>query len=506
MAAYARTFSSLTHLHQTFSPPIPLLRRRHHSAKPTSRITCNLKSNHHKLRSPRSVELDQFITSQEEGGGGGGGEADEEIGEGFFEAIEELERMTREPSDILEEMNHRLSPRELQLMLVYFAQEGRDSWCALEVFEWLKKEDRVDEEMMELMVSIMCGWVRKLVEEECGAGEVFELLVDMDCVGLRPGFSMVEKVIALYCEMGKKESAVLFVKEVLRRRDGFGGESVVVGGSEGRKGRPSGYLAWKMMVDGDYKNAVDLVVDLRHSGLKPEAYSYLIAMTAVVKELNSLGKTLRELRRYTRAGLVAKIDDHDRLLIEKYQSELISRGLELAAWAIQEGKDNESIVGAVHERLLAMFICAGRGPEAEKQLWEMKFAGREPEADLHDIVMAICASQKEVDAVSRLLTRAEYMGAERRKKTLSWLLRGYVKGGHFEEASETLVTMIDSGLCPEYIDRVAVMQGMTRKIQRPRDVEAYMGLCKKLFDAGLVGPCLVYMYMDKYKMWIVKMM
>ncbi|WZZ61955.1 hypothetical protein YC2023_062062 [Brassica napus] len=40
MAAYARTFASLTHLQQTFSPPIPLLRR-HHSAKPTSRITYN---------------------------------------------------------------------------------------------------------------------------------------------------------------------------------------------------------------------------------------------------------------------------------------------------------------------------------------------------------------------------------------------------------------------------------------------------------------------------------
>lgn len=249
-----------------------------------------------------------------------------------------------------------------------------------------------------------------------------------------------------------------------------------------------------------------MVVELRRSGLKPEAYSYLIAMTGVVKELNSLGKTLRELKRYTRAGLVAEIGDHDRLLIEKYQSELVSCGLELAAWAIQEGKDNESIVGAVHERLLAMYICAGRGPEAEKELWEMKFAGREPETDLHDIVMAICASQREGDAVSRLMTRVEFMGSEGKKKTLSWLLRGYVKGGHFEEASKTLVTMIDSGLCPEYIDRVAVMQGMTRRIQRPRDVEAYMGLCKKLFDAGMVGPCLVYMYMDKYKMWIVKMM
>lgn len=259
-------------------------------------------------------------------------------------------------------------------------------------------------------------------------------------------------------------------------------------------------------VDGDYKKAVDMVMELRLSGLKPEAYSYLIAMTAIVKELNSLGKTLRELKRFTRAGFVAEIDDHDRVLIEKYQSETLSRGLQLATWAVEEGQENDSIIGVVHERLLAMYICAGHGPEAEKQLWKMKLAGREPEADLHDIVMAICASQKEVNAVSRLLTRVEFMGSQRKKKTLSWLVRGYVKGGHFEEAAETLVSMIDSGLHPEYIDRVAVMQGMTRKIQRPRDVEAYMSLCKRLFDAGLVGPCLVYMYMDKYKLWIVKMM
>ncbi|XP_010414315.1 PREDICTED: pentatricopeptide repeat-containing protein At2g30100, chloroplastic isoform X1 [Camelina sativa] len=501
--AYARGFASLTQLNLIFSPPIYLRRLyQTHGVKPSSRISCNLKSNYsagkfRDLKLSRSVELDQFITSEEEE------EAEDEIGEGFFEAIEELERMTREPSDILEEMNHRLSSRELQLMLVYFAQEGRDSWCTLEVFEWLKKEDRVDEEMMELMVSIMCGWVKKLILDECGADQVFDLLIEMDCVGLKPGFSMMEKVIALYCEMGKKESAVLFVKEVLRRRDGFGYS--VVGGSEGRKGGPVGYLAWKLMVDGEYKEAVDLVVELRVSGLKPEAYSYLIAMTAIVKELNSLGKTLRELKRFTRAGYVAEMDDHDRVLIEKYQSETLSRGLQLATWAVEEGQQDDSIVGVVHERLLAMYICAGRGPEAEKQLWKMKLAGREPEAELHDIVIAICASQKEVDAVSRLLTRVEFMGSKRKKKTLSWLLRGYVKGGHFEEAAETLIKMIDSGLHPEYIDRVAVMQGMTRKIQRPRDIEAYMGLCKRLFDAGLVGPCLVYLYIDKYKLWIVKM-
>ena len=69
------------------------------------------------------------------------------------------------------------------------------------------------------------------------------LLVDMDCVGLRPGFSMIEKVISLYWEMGEKEGAVLFVEEVLRR-----GIPYLEEDEEGHKGGPTGYLAWKMMV------------------------------------------------------------------------------------------------------------------------------------------------------------------------------------------------------------------------------------------------------------------
>lgn len=181
----------------------------------------------------KSVQLDVYITSDDE----------DEMSEGFFEAIEELERMAREPSDVLEEMNNRLSARELQLVLVYFAQEGRDSWCALEVFEWLKKENRVDKETMELMVSIMCTWVKKLIEDRSKVEDVVGLLVDMDCVGLKTSFSMIEKVISLYWEAGEKEETVLFVKEVLGR-----GISSLDGDMEGNKGGPVGYLAWKMMV------------------------------------------------------------------------------------------------------------------------------------------------------------------------------------------------------------------------------------------------------------------
>lgn len=437
----------------------------------------------------KSLELEEFVTSDDE----------DEMGDGFFEAIEELERMTREPSDVLEEMNDRLSARELQLVLVYFSQEGRDSWCALEVFEWLKRENRVDKETMELMVALMCGWMKKLIEGAHDVGDVVNLLVDMDCVGLKPSFSMIEKVISLYWEVAKKDEAILFVKEVLRRGIAYSDND-----GEGHKGGPTGYLAWKMMVDGNYRDAVKLVIHLRESGLRPEVYSYLIAMTAVVKELNEFAKALRRLKGLAKDGLIANLDVENVVLIDKYQSDLLADGVCLSKWVIEEG--GSSLHGVVHERLLAMYICAGHGLEAERQLWEMKLVGKEADGDLHDIVLAICASQKEVNAIGRLLTRTETASSMRKKRTFSWLLRGYIKGGHFDDAADALIKMLDLGVYPDYLDRAAVLQGLRSRIQQSGDVGAYLKLCKCLSDANLIGPCLVYVYVKKHKLWIVRML
>ncbi|KAL8115152.1 pentatricopeptide repeat-containing protein At2g30100, chloroplastic [Apium graveolens] len=436
----------------------------------------------------KSVELDKFITSDDE----------DEMSEGFFEAIEELERMTRDPSDVLEEMNDRLSVRELQLVLVYFSQEGRDSWCALEVFDWLRKENRVDKETMELMVSLMCSWVKKLIEEKNEVGDVVDLLVDMDCVGLKPSFSMIEKVISLYLEMSEKDGAVLFVKEILRRGISYSDDD-----GQGQKGGPTGYLAWKMMEEGNYKDAIKLVIDFKKSDLKPEVYSYLIAMTAVVKELNELAKALRKLKSFRKAGLISELDGKNVQLIKEYQSDLIADGVRLSDWVIQQG--GPPLQGVVLERLLAMYICAGQGLEAERQLWEMKLVGKEADGNLYDMVLAICASQNESNAIARLLTRVEATSSLRKKKTLSWLLRGYIKGGHYSDAAETVIKMLNLGLSPDFLDRAAVLQGLRKRVQQSGNVETYLKLCKHLSDASLIGPCLVYMYLKRYNLWITKM-
>ncbi|CAL5386377.1 unnamed protein product [Camellia sinensis] len=165
---------------------------------------------------------------------------------------------------------------------------------------------------MELMVSLMCEWLKKLIKSKHDVVDVVDLLLDMNCVGLKPNFSMIEKVISLYWDMGKNERAVLFVKEVLRREIAYRED-----GMEGHKGGPTGYLAWKMM----------------------------------------------------------------------------------AAFM-------------VHERLLAMYICAGRGLEAERQLWGMKLVGKEADGDLYDIVLAICASQKEAGPIAQLMSRMRVASSE----------------------------------------------------------------------------------------------
>ncbi|KAI3742588.1 hypothetical protein L1987_60275 [Smallanthus sonchifolius] len=447
------------------------------SINPCSRLSIRTRNLTHIVRVCKAVELD-------------------EMSEGFFEAIEELERMTRDPSDVLEELSSKLSARELQLVLVCFSQEGRDSWCALEVFEWLKKENKVDEETMELMVSLKCGWVKKLVQGEHDVEDVIGLLVGMECVGLKPDFSMIEKVVSLYWDLGERERGVLFVKEVLRRGIGYEGGW--------KQGGPTGYLAWKMMEDGSYRDAIKLVIQIKESNLKPEVYSYLIAMTAVVKELNEFGKALFKLKSFTKTGLISDLDVEDRQLIEKYQSTLLSDGVRLSNWVIEEG--GPSFHGVVYERLLAMYICAGRGPEAEKQLWKMKILGKEPDTNLYDIVLAICASQKEINSISRLLTRIEVTSLLNKKKTLTWLLRGYIKGSHFEDAAETVFKMLDLGVYPEFLDQAAVLQGLRKAINQSGNVETYFKLCKRLADAGLTGPCLVYMYIKKYKLWVIKML
>jgi pentatricopeptide repeat protein len=257
-------------------------------------------------------------------------------------------------------------------------------------------------------------------------------------------------------------------------------------------------------MDGDYRDAVKLVIEFKESGLKPEVYSYLIGLTALVKDQKEFSKALRKLNASVKDGSISNLDDKSMKGIEKYQSELLSDGVLLSNWAVQEGSGD--VLGLVHERLLSLYTCAGCGLKAEHQLWEMKLLGREPDTQLYDVVLAICASQGEAAAVRRLLAGVESSSARRRKTSMSWLLRGYVKGGFYLDASETLMQMLDMGIFPDYLDRAAVLTALRRNIQESSSLESYMKLCKRLSETDLIGPCIVYLYVRKFKLWMMHML
>ena len=74
----------------------------------------------------------------------------------------------------------------------------------------------MDDETMELMLSIMSSWLNKLAVEDNSVEEVQCLLGEMKCVGLKPDYDIVEKMISMYWDRGKISEAIQFVKYFLQ--------------------------------------------------------------------------------------------------------------------------------------------------------------------------------------------------------------------------------------------------------------------------------------------------
>ncbi|THG05835.1 hypothetical protein TEA_009012 [Camellia sinensis var. sinensis] len=266
-------------------------------------------------------------------------------------------------------------------------------------------------ETMELMVSLMCAWLKKLIKSKHDVVDVVDLLLDMNCVGLKPNFSMIEKVISLYWDMGKNERTVLFVKEVLRREIAYRED-----GMEGHKGGPTGYLAWKMMTqpsleraraDRQLRKQFCILLWGRCPSIPPGRCLGLAKGRCPLDPCELTGKL--DPRHSQRSGNLESINItnfyvRDLLLRNGYDNRG-ERAERIGKSLVQLKRRRLIALQMVHERLLAMYICAGRGLEAERQLWGMKLVGKEADGDLYDIVLAICASQKEAGSIAQLMSR-----------------------------------------------------------------------------------------------------
>ncbi|XP_024389915.1 pentatricopeptide repeat-containing protein At2g30100, chloroplastic isoform X1 [Physcomitrium patens] len=419
---------------------------------------------------------------------GGCDAAEHKFEEPFKEAIFELEIMVREPAEVLGGMQERLSAKDLELVLTYFAQDGRDSWCALEVYEWMQKENRVGDETQKLMMAIMYEWVMKLVEGEQSVEEVKSLLQDMYCVGLKPEFHIIQTIISSYWDKGRKDKALCFVKQMLET------------GVESDAEDPLAFLLIKMVKAGEQKEAIELVRTLHGCGLELRISSYSAALLAAVKEQEQFTKVQREVRMLVQNGQLQELEKHEKEAFATYEYLLHLQAEEIVLWAEKIGTPDKLPV--IYERLLAMYCIAGNGLAAERALWQMKFSGREPPVEMYNTVVGVCGFGNHREAAFRVLSRMEALGLMPVKKTYTVLIGGFLKGGNFQEASEALLLMLTKGLRPDF----HVMLAVLRSLQKAGRVSQYLHLCKTLADVGIIEPCLVYVYIDTHNLCIIRVL
>jgi hypothetical protein len=97
-------------------------------------------------------------------------------------------------------------------------------------------------------------------------------LQDMNCVGLKPEFHIIQSIIAAYWDKGRKAEALCFVKEMLDAGADSDDEDLVT------------FLLLKMVRGGEQKEALELVRTLRGCGFKLRISAYSAALLATIKE------------------------------------------------------------------------------------------------------------------------------------------------------------------------------------------------------------------------------
>ncbi|CAI5973807.1 unnamed protein product [Closterium sp. NIES-64] len=143
-----------------------------------------------------------------------------------MEAVRQLEAMMREPAAVLDSMKifsplspspclPRLSPvtsppslppflppgnrtsyllEDLEILIAYFAQQGRDMWQALEVYDWMVRGNRVERRTRRLIHVIMDQRLGQLLQEGCPTEKVLRLVGRMVDLGLPPDFPLKRMV------------------------------------------------------------------------------------------------------------------------------------------------------------------------------------------------------------------------------------------------------------------------------------------------------------------------
>ena len=403
------------------------------------------------------------------------------------EAIYEVEVLIREPQEVLEELQERLSTKDLQSILLYFSQEGRDIWYALEIFDWMKMSGRAeDEETRDLMMSIMSKWLMRLVGSDLPLNDVKNILQDMICVGLRPDPDILQSLVIAYWDKGLKEHALDLALDNI-----VDDEHCLVS------------LMWRMIHSNDQSQAVDLVFRLRmnvNSSKKISFGIYNIALLAVLFEQKQLTKVVRDLYAYHKKGAV-ELKESDEKAIREYENKLHKKAEQIATWALEDHRQVSD--SSIYKKLLAMYCISGRGLEATQTLWNLKRTHKHTQkpiqAKLFNTVLGICAYGNHPNLTRVILNMMKDDGHVPDKKSYAAIFGGFANGGHIKEAIHVFIEMLDQGLLPDNHLTLSAM----RQINKVNDIQLVYKFGKSVVQAQLVDPFVVYIDIDQLNLSII---
>ncbi|MCO5586791.1 hypothetical protein L7F22_040733 [Adiantum nelumboides] len=361
-------------------------------------------------------------------------------------AIYEVEVMVREPQEVLDGMRDRLSAQDLQLILLYFSQAGRDAWYALEVFDWMQGAGRAGEEARDLMMSVMFKWLTYLVSSGSPLDEVKSLLQDMSCVGLQPDPDILQALACAYWDKGSRDVAIEFALNCMP--DDHDDQATLVA------------LMWRMLRSNGQREAMELVRRIHATRTSKISFRlYNVALLAAIAEQQQLTRTLRDLRAYQQRGMVGALEDSDKDSIRGYEKSLHAQAEQIASWALNEhpGKGASKI----YQKLLAMYCVAGRGLEAMRALWGLKLTGKIVHAKFYNVVLGICAYGNHQHATRLILNTMKEEGPVPDKASYTALFGGFANGGHADEAILAILEMLEQGFLPDRSTTIIAMKQLS---------------------------------------------
>ncbi|CAI5461380.1 unnamed protein product [Closterium sp. Yama58-4] len=147
-----------------------------------------------------------------------------------MEAVRQLEAMMREPAAVLDSMKDKLSLEDLEILIAYFAQQGRDMWQALEVYDWMVRGNRVERRTRRLIHVIMDQRLGQLLQEGCPTEKVLRLVGRMVDLGLPPDFPLKRMVGEELWDRGAVAAVVKLLRMFRNEEESARKEQEVVAG------------------------------------------------------------------------------------------------------------------------------------------------------------------------------------------------------------------------------------------------------------------------------------